>query len=742
MVLFICYLAGIFGTVFSFLEAFPVPYNASFLYAGILFFSLLLGLIYIGKKYLKLTLPFTMAVYIWAMYLNFEKISSGAYILVDVIRMEIRNYLYVEENIMTGTQTESMEVTMVLLFVMFVFAIFLFYGTVARGSRFIAVASTAIPAVGGLAIGKVPSLFTLCLLGLCYLGAFTAGGLKYGSMGGGQDWEEEEKYISRVRQKSVLFIGAGAIIIFAVSYYLMAPALGAFLGDKAEARQAIQDTDLLTWARGLLPEAKKQDGGRVITSGNLPEEKHPGFTGETALRVTTDVIPQNVVYLKGFTGAEYTGSTWKPLSEDVYQSDPYDRAEAIENYVGESWENELTIKREQASRGGYAPYFSRKLSNGGSDAEFFLYFQRRDFEEIILRGQEMGLSPAWDSSDYQQYVYENYLSYPADRLSRLEQQCRENPQESIAGVRDYIISYLTGTCAYNLQSGDLPAGEDFTEYFLYERREGYCVHFATAAVLMFRMYGVPARYATGYAVPAGEFYENGGNYMAEVPDSMAHSWAEIYLDGTGWVPVEATPGYGIQSEAASPFETIAPGEMQTEMQPAGQTDSQGNLQTEDQGKNKASETAGRSQETSGNRTGSGSVWGVLGGLVFTAVFIFLLAAGIFVRRAVIIERRRKKDVAGIFSDVLKVLTEAGLPGETDCLAQDFVSKVHDQFKWLSEEELDKMVEMAMRANYGREKMTKEERLYMRSMYRYICVQTGKIMGRWGKIKLRFLKAYY
>ena len=126
MVLFICYLAGIFGTVFSFLEAFPVPYNASFLYAGILFFSLLLGLIYIGKKYLKLTLPFTMAVYIWAMYLNFEKISSGAYILVDVIRMEIRNYLYVEENIMTGTQTESMEVTMVLLFVMFVFAIFLF----------------------------------------------------------------------------------------------------------------------------------------------------------------------------------------------------------------------------------------------------------------------------------------------------------------------------------------------------------------------------------------------------------------------------------------------------------------------------------------------------------------------------------------------------------------------------------------------------------------------------------------
>lgn len=736
MVLFICYLAGIFGTVFSFLEAFPVPYNASFLYAGIAFFSLILGLMYIGKKYLKLTLPLMMAAYFGLLYLNYDKIKSGAYIVVDVIRMEIRNYLYVEENIMTGTQTDSMEVSLVLLLLLFVFAIFLFYGTVARGSRFIAVASTAIPAAGALAIGKVPSLLSLCLLGFCYLGAFTAGGLKYGSSGSNaQEWEEEERYMSRVRQKSVLFTAAGAAILFIISYYLMAPALGTFFGDKTEVRQVIQDTDIITWARGMLPEINKEDGGRVITSGSLPDEKHPGFSGETALRVTTDVVPQNVVYLKGYTGAEYTGSTWKAISEDVYQSDPYDRAEAIENYVGESWENELTVKREQASRGGYAPYFSRKLSNGDSDAEFYLYFQRQDYEEIIMRGQELGLSPAQDNSDYRDYVYENYLSYPADRLARLEEQCRANPQDSVAGVRDYIISYLTGTCGYNLQSGALPAGEDFTEYFLYERKEGYCVHFATAAVLMFRMYGIPARYATGYAVSAGEFFANDGNYMAEVPDSMAHSWAEIYLDGVGWIPVEATPGYGIQSDAASPFETIAPGDMQTEQQTTESAGNNGSPQTNSQAQNKASGTGKGS-------LGGKSAWSVLGFLAAAAVFLFLLVSGVFVRRAVIIERRRKKDVAGIFADILRVLTEGGLPDGTDCLEQDFVPKVHDQFKWLSEEELEKMVDMAMRANYGRDKMTKEERLYMRSMYRYVCFQTGKSMGRWGKIKFRFLKAYY
>ena len=34
-----------------------------------------------------------------------------------------------------------------------------------------------------------------------------------------------------------------------------------------------------------------------------------------------------------------------------------------------------------------------------------------------------------------------------------------------------------------------------------------------------------------------------------VPDSAAHAWVEIYLDGYGWYPVEVTPGGG-ESAAA------------------------------------------------------------------------------------------------------------------------------------------------------------------------------------------------
>lgn len=104
--------------------------------------------------------------------------------------------------------------------------------------------------------------------------------------------------------------------------------------------------------------------------------------------------------------------------------------------------------------------------------------------------------------------------------------------EYIQAVRDLFQRDFT----YSLNPPALPQGRDFVEYFLSESREGYCVHFATAAVAIFRAAGIPARYAEGYVVPSGE---NGA--WVEVPERNAHAWAEVYFGGVGWVPVEVTP---------------------------------------------------------------------------------------------------------------------------------------------------------------------------------------------------------
>lgn len=104
-----------------------------------------------------------------------------------------------------------------------------------------------------------------------------------------------------------------------------------------------------------------------------------------------------------------------------------------------------------------------------------------------------------------------------------------------------LAAALKNYQSYSLNPGPLPEGEDPVAYFLMHSQKGYCVHFASAAVQLLRQMGVPARYVSGYVIRIKEFKQNGDSFTASVKDSNAHAWAEIYLDQTGWVPVDVTP---------------------------------------------------------------------------------------------------------------------------------------------------------------------------------------------------------
>ncbi|MCE0488206.1 transglutaminase family protein [Ornithinimicrobium sediminis] len=69
-------------------------------------------------------------------------------------------------------------------------------------------------------------------------------------------------------------------------------------------------------------------------------------------------------------------------------------------------------------------------------------------------------------------------------------------------------------------------------------RQGYCVQFATAMVMMARSEGIPARMAVGFL--PGTLDEAGG--ARSVVASDAHTWPELYLSGLGWTRFEPTPG--------------------------------------------------------------------------------------------------------------------------------------------------------------------------------------------------------
>jgi transglutaminase-like putative cysteine protease len=107
-----------------------------------------------------------------------------------------------------------------------------------------------------------------------------------------------------------------------------------------------------------------------------------------------------------------------------------------------------------------------------------------------------------------------------------------------------IESYLARNCTYNLEAERIPAGTDFVAGFLFGSREGYCVHFASAFIVLARLNGIPARYATGFLVtlPAGAppFETELQPGRAVVTGLSAHAWPEVWLPEGGWTTWEAT----------------------------------------------------------------------------------------------------------------------------------------------------------------------------------------------------------
>ncbi|WP_281964558.1 transglutaminase TgpA family protein [Serinicoccus marinus] len=70
-----------------------------------------------------------------------------------------------------------------------------------------------------------------------------------------------------------------------------------------------------------------------------------------------------------------------------------------------------------------------------------------------------------------------------------------------------------------------------------ETRQGYCVQFASAMVMMARYEGIPARMAVGFL--PGTTQDDG---TRQVIASDAHTWPELWIEGLGWTRFEPTPG--------------------------------------------------------------------------------------------------------------------------------------------------------------------------------------------------------
>lgn len=157
-------------------------------------------------------------------------------------------------------------------------------------------------------------------------------------------------------------------------------------------------------------------------------------------------------------------------------------------------------------------------------------------------------------ASYAAYAASRYTAVP-DGYDELQTLCDEAKKDQklteAADIGDYIRAYLNTNYQYNASAPQPPEGADPIRYFLTESKQGYSVQFASAAVVMFRMFGLPARYVVGYAAPQSLFtQQEDGNWHAILQDDNAHAWAEVYISGQGWTPMEMTPGVLVSAQQA------------------------------------------------------------------------------------------------------------------------------------------------------------------------------------------------
>jgi transglutaminase-like putative cysteine protease len=99
-----------------------------------------------------------------------------------------------------------------------------------------------------------------------------------------------------------------------------------------------------------------------------------------------------------------------------------------------------------------------------------------------------------------------------------------------------IEAFLQKNYRYSTDFGDR-VPENPVDYFLFERRQGSCGHFASAMALMLRLRGIPSRVVAGFL--AGEWNDPAQAIVVHGRD--AHAWTEAYLSGQGWVTFDPTP---------------------------------------------------------------------------------------------------------------------------------------------------------------------------------------------------------
>lgn len=229
----------------------------------------------------------------------------------------------------------------------------------------------------------------------------------------------------------------------------------------------------------------------------------------------------------------------------------YLRGRDYDKYSGTGWESSVN-RTEVFPAGGRSLGELIIVTYGVRNVLYVPYYPARGMELVngaVSNGENLQrysyslCQPA--SGDTNELDY-NYTALPEETfqwISNLDimQEIKDSPQsEKLRRIERYVEN----SAIYDLDTPRMDSEhQDFARWFLNESDTGYCVHFATAATVLLRGAGIPARYVEGYMVTCGAGED------VVVSSLNAHAWAEYYDSSLRlWKILEATPADPLDEE--------------------------------------------------------------------------------------------------------------------------------------------------------------------------------------------------
>lgn len=362
----------------------------------------------------------------------------------------------------------------------------------------------------------------------------------------------------------------------------------------------ITNTDKMSTAQKNWNKERYQENVSVLPEGKLSKAKTAKRSDKVALEVT--LHKKNSYYLRGFVGTTYENNSWETSNEDwnVFGTEnSMLAASGQEAYSSLLW---LHNKDFYGNTAMYHFVRQKKLAEGKADPSLYILSVKNvganrkylylpyecavapsDYENdriaAINKTENLFASGIYGANEYSfkametmagklksattitdgnsnvssQKMTESYKEYVNSTCLFLNKETKTlissategNLQDnlSVLAIINRVKNFMKSSITYTENPGAIPAGEDFAKWFFEDKKSGYDVQYAAAAVMMFRYYGIPSRYVEGYLLTPETVNNAGTSEQVTVSQKYAHAWPEIYLDGMGWIPVEVTPKY-------------------------------------------------------------------------------------------------------------------------------------------------------------------------------------------------------